>query len=59
MHGILDNLVVIESLIAPYTNAKSESSIDIQQFKDIQYDALANHLRQHCDIEFIYSLLKQ
>ena len=58
LHGILDNPTVVDSLIAPYHQSNSAQNTDIQSFKEKQYNALADHLRQHCDIDLIYSILK-
>lgn len=53
MHGILDNQVVINSILAPYTNQQGKD-FSYREFKDQQYDRLADHLRQHININAIY-----
>ena len=52
LHGILDNQPIIEYLIAPFEKgrqSKHEETID--EFKDRQYNLLADHVRKHVDIE--------
>jgi len=57
IHGFLDNAPVIEHLLAGYTAVKSDATKDPQAFKDEQYDKLAEHVRQHVDVERIYKIL--
>lgn len=57
LHGILDNQLVINDLIAPYTLEQVET-IDYQQFREEQYDKLAALLRENLDIEQVYQQLK-
>jgi adenosylcobyric acid synthase len=57
VHGILDNNVVIEDLLAPYTQKVASPSYDHVSFKESQYDKLAAHLRQHLDIASMYEHL--
>lgn len=59
IHGILDNANVIEHILAPYTDKLSEKPFDLDSFKNEQYDKLANHLRQHINIDLLYQILKQ
>lgn len=53
LHGILDNQVVIESILAPYTNERG-AQYDYREYKERQYDKLADLLREHVDMELIY-----
>ena len=56
IHGFLDNPAVINHLLhgkVP-TGQQDESLAD---FKDRQYDLLADHVRQHVDIEQLYRIL--
>ncbi len=53
MHGILDNQVVINRLVAPYTN-EAGADFSYNSFKEKEYDRLADHLRQHLNIKYIY-----
>lgn len=54
MHGILDNQVVIDSLVEPYTSECAEG-FSYTEFKQKEYDRLASHLRQHLNIKAIYN----
>jgi len=57
LHGILDNQVVINDLVAPYTDVQVES-VDYLQFRSEQYDKLAALLRENLDIEQVYQQIK-
>jgi len=57
IHGFLDNAPVIENLLAGYTAVKNDATKDPQAFKNEQYNKLAEHIRQHVDIERIYKIL--
>lgn len=57
LHGILDNAIVVDSLLAPYTNTPGQIP-DHRQYKEEQYDKLATLLRTHLDIDYIYKTLK-
>ena len=57
LHGILDNDVVVNDLLAPYTDSK-ENSFDYQTFRDQQYDKLAVLLRSNLDFKQVYQHLK-
>jgi adenosylcobyric acid synthase len=54
LHGILDNQIVIDSILAPYTKEESVP-YDYREFKEQQYDKLAELLRTHIDMELIYN----
>lgn len=56
VHGILDNEAVIEYILKG-KQKKSTESIDILEFKNKQYDLLADHVRQHVDIEKLYEIM--
>ncbi|WP_353721194.1 cobyric acid synthase [Dyadobacter sp. 676] len=58
LHGILDNEVVIESILEPYTTEKT-SPFDYRQFKEQQYDKLADLLRANMDMDLIYKSLEE
>ena len=57
IHGFLDNAPVIEHLLAGYTAAKNDVANDPQAFKEEQYNKLAEHIRQHVDVERVYKIL--
>lgn len=58
LHGILDNQQVIDDLLSPYTEVKA-GRLDYQDFKEQQYDRLADLLRANLDIAQVYQQLKQ
>ena len=56
IHGFLDNSPVIEYLFKDKAvSIHSEQSL--ADFKDEQYNKLADHVRQHVDIDRIYKIL--
>ncbi len=59
IHGILDNPEFIDFLLKPFAGKLSETAeaFNYQQFKEEQYDKLAEHVRQHVDIPLIYKIL--
>ena len=67
IHGFLDNAPVIEHLLKDHgkdhgdcekrSGLKGDCPRDLQAFKEEQYDKLADHIRQHVDIERIYQIL--
>ena len=59
IHGILDNSAVIEYLLAPYSEKLNAEPLNIEAFKNQQYDKLAAHVRKHVDMELIYQILKE
>lgn len=58
LHGILDNETVIARVLAPYTREEA-APYDYRQFKEQQYDKLADLLRLHLDMDLIYKTLTQ
>lgn len=58
IHGILDNEVVIDYLLQPYTAKLNEQPFDYVTFKEQQYDKLADHIRQYVNIELIYQIMQ-
>ncbi|GAB3251049.1 cobyric acid synthase [Larkinella harenae] len=57
LHGILDNDVVVDDLLADYATHQSEHPFDFRHFKELQYDRLAEVIREHVDMEQIYRSL--
>lgn len=57
IHGILDNPVVVDDLLSPFS-PEAAAPFDYNKYKHAQYDKLAQHLREHIDIAYIYSQLK-
>lgn len=59
IHGILDNPVFIDFLLAPFADkwTGKATKFDYRQFKEEQYDKLAEHVRRHVDLPLIYRIL--
>ncbi|MBD5357610.1 MAG: cobyric acid synthase [Bacteroides sp.] len=57
IHGILDNNVVIDYILAPFRKNNLISDFDYKAFKETQYDALAEWLREYIDIEKLYKII--
>ncbi|PKK37244.1 cobyric acid synthase CobQ [Siphonobacter sp. SORGH_AS_0500] len=58
LHGILDNQVVVDSLLSRFTSAEV-TPFDYAAYKEEQYDKLADMIRTNVDLELIYSHLKK
>lgn len=58
IHGILDNEAVINDLLGEHAPLKKTKPFDYAAFKNEQYNKLAEHLRAHMDIAYIYHRLK-
>ncbi len=63
LHGILDNPAFVDFLLSPFKDkiklSAETSRQDYQSYKEEQYDKLANHLRQHLDLEKLYQLMAE
>ena len=57
LHGILDNDIVLNELTEGLTQAP-HTTFDYMDFKNQQYDKLADHVRACVDLPYIYSTLK-
>ena len=59
VHGILDNAAFVDFLMQPFADKISNAGrpFDYQAFKEEQYNLLANHVRQHVDMEKLYQIL--
>ena len=57
IHGILDNPVVLDYIMAPYRTQNSMTVFDYHAFKESQYDALAAWLREYVDIDKLYKIM--
>ncbi|MFV0311687.1 MAG: cobyric acid synthase, partial [Dysgonomonas sp.] len=57
IHGILDNGVVIDYLLAPYAAKLSDTPFDFKAFKEEQYNKLADYVRNHVDMELVYKII--
>ena len=61
IHGILDNPEFIDFLLEPFAGKLSEKTetFNYQQFKEEQYDKLAEHVRRHVNMPLIYQILTE
>ena len=59
IHGILDNLAFVERLLAPHAGKVSANAapFDYQEFKEQQYDLLADHIRRYVDVDLLYKII--
>lgn len=59
IHGILDSPEFIDFLLEPFASKLSEEAetFNYRQFKEEQYDKLADHVRQHVNLPLIYKIL--
>ena len=58
MHGILDNTDVLNHLAEGFDKNPVNDNFDYATFKNEQYDKLADWVRQHVDMDYIYKTLK-
>ena len=61
IHGILDNPSFIDFLLRPYAHKLTQQTtvFDYQQFKELQYDKLADHVRMHVNLPLVYQILTE
>ena len=59
IHGILDNPQVIDSLLAPFAVKSSATATSYNDFKQQQYDLLADHVRSHLNIPLLYKIMSE
>ncbi|MDA3893497.1 MAG: cobyric acid synthase [Salinivirgaceae bacterium] len=58
IHGIFDNISIINEIVK--TNGGNEiSDFDLVAFKDLQYNKLAELVRQNSDMKYIYKTLTE
>lgn len=60
VHGILDNAPFVDFLLRPFVDkiGAQEESISYQDFKEKQYDLLADHVRKHLNMEQLYKIMQ-
>ncbi len=58
IHGFLDNAPVIEHLLKGLTTTATPTQ-SLADFKEEQYNKLADHVRQHVDMARIYQILSE
>ena len=61
IHGILDNPSFIDFLLRPHAHKLTQQTtvFDYQQFKEQQYDKLADHVRMHVNLPLVYQILTE
>lgn len=57
IHGIFDNSAVVENILN-LVGVKAVEKLDFRQYKDDNYNKLANLVRENIDLEYIYSTLQ-
>lgn len=57
LHGILDNPEVLDNLAEGFNQEGGTAPFDYAAFKEEQYEKLADLVRKHVDMEYIYSTL--
>ncbi len=60
VHGVLDNPAVIDHILTPYIiegAKRSQEQLTVEEFKDRQYDLLAEHVRRYVDIDKLYEIM--
>lgn len=58
IHGILDNKPVIDYLLRDKTQASNVDAVSLDDFRNQQYDLLAEHVRKYVDINRIYDIMR-
>ena len=57
LHGIFDNLPVIQAILKSCGKEIRLQEFNLQEYKNGQYDKLADHIRKSCDLEYIYRVI--
>ncbi len=57
IHGIFDNILVIQEIVKS-TGVKIKSDFNLDQFKEDQYNKLADLVRSNTDMDYLYKILK-
>jgi len=57
MHGILDNPAVLDFMAEGFDQEKDSQTFDYKAFKEEQYDKLAELVRKHVNMDYIYDTL--
>lgn len=60
IHGILDNSVFVDFLLRPYSkeSRSGNQAADWKQFKEEQYDKLADLIRRNVNMKLVYEILQ-
>lgn len=59
LHGIFDNLPVIQSVLKSCGKETRLQEFNYPEYKNEQYNKLAELLRESCDMEYVYSILEK
>lgn len=57
IHGIFDNKEVVNSILA-VAGKQVKTNLDFKQFKEEQYDKLADLIRENTDLKYIYDSMQ-
>jgi adenosylcobyric acid synthase len=58
IHGILDNQIVIDYILAPYAQQPEKNQpFNPKTFKEEQYNKLADHVRNHVNMNQVYKIM--
>ena len=57
IHGIFDNSGIISSILRENGGTEKQPDFDYEEYKQEQYDKLADHVRQHTNMDHIYQTL--
>jgi adenosylcobyric acid synthase len=58
LHGIFDNLPVIQTILKSCGKETQLQEFNYAEYKNEQYNKLADHIRQCCDMEYVYKILE-
>ena len=58
IHGFLDHAPVIDYLLGRQSKKLNDQHLSYTDFKEQQYDKLADHVRKYVDMERIYKILR-
>lgn len=58
LHGIFDNWVVVQSILKSCGKETTMQEFNYPEYKNEQYNKLADHIRESCDLEYIYRVMK-
>ena len=57
LHGIFDNLPVIQFILKSCGKETQLQEFNYAEYKNEQYDKLADHIRKSCDMKYIYGVI--
>lgn len=59
IHGILDNGAFIDFLLEPFVENLTKKTFDFKEYKDGQYNKLADHIRSHVNMDLVYRIMNE